>query len=251
MRPAEEENVLNEEESMLNDTAQKARRNLMVISSGIWAVALLGIPLDGKLVGAVNLSSVQPWRAWIAASIVLFYFAARYYFAPEVLEAWKPWASRRKDALRQEYTKTLNWQTTMKNFRESSTCVEITWPYVPNNPAVYPERTSEFELSGRRGSFQFVWDLSVVVRSFAEDFLPEEPIPNYPSPTLVASFRLKWCYYLGTQWRAFRQAYKLSAELLEMTVPWLLAFGATIICIWKLAASLYCSFPFNVALFAA
>ncbi|WP_246892482.1 hypothetical protein [Achromobacter xylosoxidans] len=228
----------------LDDVAEKARRNLMIVSSGIWAVAFLGIPLDGKLVGAVDLASVQPWRAWLVASVALFYFGARYYYAPKVLEAWKPWASRRKDALRKEYTENLNWQTTMKNFRESSTCIDITWPYVPDNPAVYPEKTSEFELSGRSGSFQFVWDQSVLVKSFAEEFLPGEQIPSYPSPTLEARFRLKWRYYLTTQWRAFRQAYKLSGELLELTVPWLLAFGAAFICVCKLVASLYYSFPF-------
>lgn len=90
----------------LEDVAEKARRNLMAVASGILAVWALGIPLDGKLVGAVDLSAVEPWRAWIAALMVLTYFALRYHFAPtgheaaENVELRKEWGDRRRRSYR-------------------------------------------------------------------------------------------------------------------------------------------------------
>ena len=83
----------------LDDVADKARRNLMVVSTGILAVWALGIPLDGKFVGAVDLSAVSPWRAWSATICVLVYFALRYRLSPSISEKLKAWNLRSSDIL--------------------------------------------------------------------------------------------------------------------------------------------------------
>jgi len=89
------------EDMELEDVSEKARRNVMLASTGILAVWALGIPLDGKLVGAVNLNEVQPWRAWICAAIVLIYFYLRFRLSPSVATARKDYFDFKRMKARQ------------------------------------------------------------------------------------------------------------------------------------------------------
>lgn len=69
---------------MIDDEDQKARRNLVMFSSGVLLLAWLEIPITvvvAKLGDA--LPAISPVRAWSAALIVLFYLAFRYHFNGE------------------------------------------------------------------------------------------------------------------------------------------------------------------------
>lgn len=234
----------------LDDVAEKARRNLMMVSTGILAVWALGIPLDGKLVGAVNLATVAPWRAWLCVTVVLAYFATRYYYAPEIEKAWKPWASRRRAHLENAMSGALNYQTSAEFFRKPPRFVTIDWPKRPGE-AAYPVVASHPPLRRRRSQFEFYWDVPEMYKSLSSNHPDLVDTSNYPSPDQTAKFRFHWRFYAHTQWQAFRHAYKLSWELLELSVPWAVASAAAIVCLCKLAVSIYYSWPFARELLSA
>ncbi|WP_143219461.1 hypothetical protein [Achromobacter xylosoxidans] len=67
------------------------RRNLMVLATGMVTVFVLGLPIDGKLIGLVDLKGVSPIKVWFVALVGLWYFAVRYFLDPasrKPLEAW-------------------------------------------------------------------------------------------------------------------------------------------------------------------
>lgn len=80
----------------VEDVPDKARRNLMFVATGVIAVWALGIPLDGKLIGVIDIKSVQPWRAWACALLVLAYCYARYHYAPSTGHGLSEWRTVRK-----------------------------------------------------------------------------------------------------------------------------------------------------------
>ncbi|MFY2835795.1 hypothetical protein [Achromobacter xylosoxidans] len=62
----------------MSDEAGKTRRNLVVLSSAVVAIAFLEVPLQGSLIGAINLDKVDPKSAWIAVAVSLAYFFVRF-----------------------------------------------------------------------------------------------------------------------------------------------------------------------------
>ncbi|MBP8322535.1 hypothetical protein KAF81_33375 [Pseudomonas aeruginosa] len=227
----------------MDDVAEKARRNLMVISTGILAVWALGIPLDGRLVGAVDLSAVDPWRAWSAAICVLVYFAMRYRLSPSISDKLKSWKLRRRDLLHTWSTETLNLQVSKDHFRSASPDLKIHWPYVPDDD-VYVALKRAPIYRGRGGYFEFCWDISRKPRYFGEDAESPNEAREYPTDPIQVHFQFDWRFFLSMHWEAFKSAYRPSWELLEFSVPWFLAFWALVVCLWRLGASLYYSFPF-------
>lgn len=226
----------------LEDVAEKARRNLMVVSTGILAVWALGIPLDGKLVGAVDLSAVEPWRAWLAATCVLVYFAARYYFAPGTVKEWSSWSGRRKKSVNSELEH--SFSRIFKYVPEATAHeVDIYWldlrhegnaTYNLETPTIYK----------RRGSFYYSWYRLSPLVDVEHVREPPTSAPPY-GEQMQGEYVFTHRYYIGCHWRAFRSAYKPSWELLELSFPWFLALGAAIVCVCKLVTSLiYYSFPF-------
>lgn len=230
----------------LEDTAEKARRNLMIVSSGIFAVWALGIPLDGKLVGAVDLSAVEPWRAWVAATCVLVYFAARHFFAPATAKEWAPWRIRRKKDVDASLLRIFS--DALSQIPEASAGqIDVRWNDMRSAKLKYSLITLPTN-RGRSGEFSYRWDYATMAsRAVAT---AEERI-QYPTEVQQGHFTYSRSTYFKCHWRAFRKAYKLSWELLELSFPWFLAFGALIICLCKLAASLYYSFPFVRQLLSA
>lgn len=231
----------------LDDVAEKARRNLMLVSTGILAVCALGIPLDGKLVGAVDLSAVEPWRAWAAATCVLVYFAARYYFAPSTAKEWAPWRIRRKKAANSLLTRIFS--DALSQIPEATAGqIEVRWNDLRSASKLKYTLATLPTNRGRSGQFSYRWDYaSVSDRAVAT---PEERI-QYPTEVQLGDFTYSRSTYFKCHWQALRQAYKPSWELLELSFPWFLAFGALLICLWRLGTSLYYSFPFVRQLLSA
>lgn len=235
---------------MLDDVAEKARRNLMVVAGGILAVWALGIPLDGKLVGAVDLSAVEPWRAWAAVTCVLMYFAARYYLAPSTAQEWSAWSRRRRAKLSEQLRKPLEnaFEVPASNEHE----VQLKWEdcradFGPNLGLSLPEMVTR-----RRGTFDYRWihaldDLMPKAKS--RDAALEEL--GIPVGELRGEYRFNLHFYFMCNLRALRHAYKPSWKLLELSFPWFVAFGAAIVCVYKLAISFYYEFPFVRQLLSA
>lgn len=226
---------------MLDDVAEKARRNLLVVSSGILAVWALGIPLDGKLVGAVDLSAVEPWRAWLAASCVLLYFAARYYLAPSTAKEWSTWTRRRQFHLEGQLKKVM---ADAFNLVPAATQgkLKLDWHDMRGNDALVFSMTPPAALGARRGRFMYSWHYGSMGDQSKNIKLPD----GTPCPTdvLEGEFKYSYSFYLASHWRSLVHAYRPSWRLLELSFPWMLAFGAAVVCVCKLAASLYYSFPF-------
>ena len=114
--------------------------------------------LDGKLVGAVDLSMVEPWRAWLAATTVLVYFAARHYFAPSTAAAWASWRYRLKSKLSATLAKEVSRSLRLLNDKgEHLPHLSLSLPDKPkgDNWEVYPTKLLEF----RRwhGTMQVYW----------------------------------------------------------------------------------------------
>lgn len=234
----------------LDDVADKARRNLMVVSTGILAVWALGIPLDGKFVGAVDLSAVSPWRAWSATICVLVYFALRYRLSPSISEKLKAWNLRRRDLLHKWSNETLNFHISKDQLRLASDDLKIHWPYVPEED-VYVALKRAAIYRGRGGHFEFCWQLASAPLLISEGAgLPKE-VRVYPTAPIKVRFHFSWRRFVNMHWEAFKSAYRLSWDLLEFSVPWFLAFGAFVVCLWRLGSSLYYSFPFVCELLSA
>lgn len=235
----------------MDDVAEKARRNLLMVSAGILAVWALGIPLDGKLVGAVDLSSVEPWRAWATATAVLLYFSLRHYFAPATHLAWVEWANRRKKWYRVEREKLLDrcapshhpvatGQTGPKDRR-----ILFEDPNLPTGQAWKVATTRNVIWKRRKGSMTVLWDrhapgvMIVTLSGTQADHVSQ----------VAFTMRRRTYFWLIT--RSWLQAYQPSWRLLELSFPWALAFGAVVICVCKLGASLYYEFPFIRQLLSA
>lgn len=227
---------------MLDDVAEKARRNLLVVSSGILAVWALGIPLDGKLVGAVDLSAVEPWRAWLAATAVLTYVAARYYFSPEAEKAWRSWRYRRRTFLTRSLTRTV--EAALKEWPAQVDYVSFTFTdHAPEQrPVVHPQ--DGIRVKGRHGEVHHRWsNKSVTFKApVGTDIIKWTPTAG--DEMVVAKLTFPRRIYLRHILRAYRRAYEPSWDLLELSFPWFLAAAALLVCIWRLVVSLYYSFPF-------
>jgi hypothetical protein len=77
-----------------DDAQDKARRNLVTLSALILASVYLKPKLaaKGQLFGFIDTSEVEPHRMWVAVTIVLCYFAYRYWHSSARREAWSKWA---------------------------------------------------------------------------------------------------------------------------------------------------------------
>jgi hypothetical protein len=81
-----------------DDVQDKARRNLVTLSALILASVYLKPKLaaKGQLFGFIDTTDVEPHRIWVAVTIVLCYFAYRYWHSPARREAWSKWSQDRE-----------------------------------------------------------------------------------------------------------------------------------------------------------
>ncbi|CUI26077.1 hypothetical protein [Achromobacter xylosoxidans] len=219
----------------LDDVAEKARRNLMVVATGIITVAALGIPLDGRLVGAVNLNEVEPWRAWACTGTVLFYFWLRFHLAPSRSEARSHHKEKKAQELESRFKAFANDQFsrwTTKGAR--SLKVTLAGPYDPQSigtSLVNVQWNPRFS-GGTAHMMQYrIEDLGV----------------NYDRPIGMGKLRFRvtpaarlwvWASVHITRLR------HLTWEGLELSLPHVLSGAAAAVCIWKFCSALYYSFPF-------
>lgn len=227
---------------MLDDVADKARRNLMVMSTGILAVFALGIPLDGKLVGAVDLSAVQPWRAWLVALIALVYFAARYHYAPEQAARWKEWKDRRQQKL-QELMENEFVGALQDPMPKSTNKVLLHLPEEPSEPGWRLARKSPSTWEGSKCSFDFKWIKNE--RDGVRRIRVRSLDGSEPQTTMVKGQAiLSASHYRALRWESVRFAYTPSWNLLEISVPWILAIPAAAVCVGHIVVSLCYDWPF-------
>lgn len=93
----------------MSDEEGKTRRNLMVFSTGVLAVASLGIPLSGSTFLGLNLKDVDPMNAWVCALVVLVYLTLRYWFDPTFQKQKTQWTQRQKETRERFSTALIRW----------------------------------------------------------------------------------------------------------------------------------------------
>lgn len=222
----------------LEDVAEKARRNLMVVSTGILAVWALGIPLDGKLVGAVDLNQVEPWRAWTCAAVVLVYFYLRFHLSPDIVK-------RRRDYLQQKANDE-NSRNSMYVFNQFDNQIlgkksELDFQFKGStNDSVIPGMAAKDQQiqwqprlpSGLRGALAFAWRYKAS---------PESTNGYFGSASFEIPARWLRRQALLDHYRRIRN---LQYDGMEVTLPNALAAVAMGVCIFKIVVSLTHSFPF-------
>lgn len=229
----------------LEDVAEKARRNVMLASTGILAVWALGIPLDGKLVGAVNLNEVQPWRAWICASIVLVYFYLRFRLSPSAATARGEYLNFKRTRARQR-----NEQYAFDQFdtlvAKNRSRLEFQVDTPPRDGLIPGKAIRNFDviwqppsIAGQPGTLNFTWRF------------PE-------SPGSLSQFYGNAAFSIPRWWlvqRAIREHIVRLKDIswagLELTLPSVLTMAAFVVCLIKIAVSLYYEFPFIRQLLSA
>lgn len=226
----------------MDDVAGKTRRNLLAFASAISAVGILDIPLDGKLIGAVDISAVNPSAAWGLALMVLLYLHLRYLFEPKTRRARTWLARKRREAYEESLTKELQraikrpfWSTSFTNFSLEKN------DGPPKAGAVYcviPGRSiSQNRLDKRCDYLLYAW---------------YEPYAKYPAydeslrPLEAGLYgRLEVCRgYAGLLWCwSCLTAIKPSWSMLEHFIPLVVTLGAYGIAIAHLWAEYSRSFP--------
>jgi hypothetical protein len=93
----------------VSDEEGKTRRNLMVFSTGILAVGILGIPISESTLLGINLKNVSPERAWGCAMVVLVYLTLRYWFDPTFQKQRSIWNKREKEFREKYSTLVIRW----------------------------------------------------------------------------------------------------------------------------------------------
>lgn len=68
-----------------DDTAEKVRRNVVVLSAGIIITSALNLQVDqaSKLFGVIELQFISSFKFWILLTVVLIYVFLRYWFDKE------------------------------------------------------------------------------------------------------------------------------------------------------------------------
>lgn len=220
----------------MDDVAEKTRRNLMMVSTGILAVWALGIPLDGKLVGAVNLNEVEPWRAWACTLVVLSYFYIRFRRSPTYSSERSKYSREQLEQLRAKCVVVIDASySAMTSGKKSSVTFilpELAQGYTLGGPVDYQPRgwksTSPLERQGSMGVDNVPPNGSQILAGIA---MVRFTLPR----SIVAKL------WFQMHWERLR---KINWSGLEVTLPTILAYTAAMVCIWKLAESVYCSFPF-------
>lgn len=229
----------------LDDVAEKARRNLMMVSTGIIAVWALGIPLDGKLVGAVNLNEVQPWRAWTCAAVVLIYVYLRFRLSPSVSKARNEYyVLKAGEAHQRNEQYAFDQYDAFAASKRSRLEFQLGAP--PKDGFIPGKSVRGFEVvwqaptrSGLRGRLSYGWE-------FPE--LRGGPYQFYGEADFLIP---RWWLMQQTILEHVLRLKKLTWAGLEVTLPTALTIAALAVCLIKIAVSVYYEFPFVRQLLSA
>lgn len=69
-------------ESAIEDSGDKLRRNLVMVSTAVLVGAFLDVQVSAtaKLLGVAEIQNLTPWKIWLVLGIALVYFILRYRF---------------------------------------------------------------------------------------------------------------------------------------------------------------------------
>ncbi|MGA4418647.1 hypothetical protein ACI2UY_00535 [Ralstonia nicotianae] len=92
---------------VVDDSEEKSRRNLVMLSSAILATTYLQPKLadKGKLFGFIDAVDVDPIRAWTLVTVALCYFAFRYWYSSGRTKTWGEWIEHRDSCVKNMLTK--------------------------------------------------------------------------------------------------------------------------------------------------
>ncbi|MGB3818119.1 hypothetical protein [Achromobacter pulmonis] len=227
----------------LDDVAEKTRRNVMLVSTGILAVWALGIPLDGKLIGAISLDAVQPWRAWLCALVVLGYFWLRCHLSPTRTEAHKAHqkkkaeerAERESAFLERQFANYIEKKPHWVKFVETKAAPTGQLPTLATSVNWLNEYSS--------GKVAFLWHFPEEDGGHIDWNKANIGRAQFHVPLPVRAGRWIWDHC--------RRIRNLTWDGLELSLPHFLTIFAAAVCLAKLAASLYYEFPFIRQLLSA
>jgi hypothetical protein len=92
----------------MDDTPDKLRRNVVVLSAAILAIAFFNLSFrpTGTLLGFAEVSNVSTFKVWLALSVVLLYVFLRYHFSEQTSAERATMAAdfkaTRQEAIRQQ-----------------------------------------------------------------------------------------------------------------------------------------------------
>ncbi len=227
----------------VDDVAEKTRRNLLAFSAAILAVAILDIPLDGKLVGAVDLRNVHPGWAWVTALIVLVYLHLRANLEPRARRV-RSHLARKRDLLYYELLdKELRraiaargaWKTAFTRFslHKGDSPPEPDAVYV----LIYDDKPL---LDGkRRRGHKYIW------------FPPYNEYPSFPRSDTIrpldtnyGTMETRRSYAIALWCWSRIVAVKPSWPMLEFFIPNVLAFAAFGVTAWHVWCGFTQQWPF-------
>lgn len=211
----------------MDDIQEKARRNLVVYSSGILAIQFLGIPFNGQLLGVAKLDQVNPVHAWIAAGVVLAYLWFRYRFAPKNASGIHEHETEIASAI----TATVTDRVVSQFMRviDGQRPVGIRFSEIPQPVNMTATQVSNISITWqgeRHGTVGFEW--VGFGPTDAHEFARHSGRHQVP---FKLSRRLSAIARLG---RILRR-YQISWEMLEYRIPALLANAAGVVCVLQIA----------------
>ncbi|WP_150123801.1 hypothetical protein [Achromobacter xylosoxidans] len=215
----------------MSDELGKTRRNLMVFSTGVLAVAFLEIPLNGSKFLGLDLNGLDPSRVWSGTLIALLYLVLRYWHDPAIRKLASEWKKQGTEI----YQKLS--MTTIENAFKHRERRKIL-PRVIFNISQPPAPSARPGLIGR---YSFTtWRTGNVAIGWSGD---DGQIDGHPVKVTYARDGSAWFRIsrLSTAWlavRTFRNMLRVSWTVLEIVVPVLLAIGATGVACFKLAQAL-------------
>lgn len=98
----------------MEDEDSKIRRNFLAASVLVVLAWWLQAPLDKiseKLLGMPSVGAAFEWRAWLAATVALLYFALRFRFSKEHAEAWGDLRKEASTVQQRLLLRWLQWET--------------------------------------------------------------------------------------------------------------------------------------------
>jgi len=141
----------------MSDEAGKTRRNLMVFSTGVLAVAYLQIPLSSSKFLGLDLNQVDPFAAWVCAFLVLIYLTLRYWHDATFQAHRADWKKREKEIQQKLSATLIRWSFHQRRLGRRWTPVSFSSPPPPVN-CTTPSLEGYIEFNGdRKGSAKIIW----------------------------------------------------------------------------------------------
>jgi hypothetical protein len=219
----------------IEDVPDKARRNLMFVATGIIAVWALGIPLDGRLIGVIQVEQIQPWRAWACAVLVLLYCCARYHYAPSTAAGLSEWRTNRASRRSQLVGELVRTAISKRLEGIPQRRVTLTYPHEPTDGFRYGKI-----VPGHEGAF-YNWNGKVEINWAANSVLAAKPsleVLNKMGQSAAFGFNVKFHSRVRAEIAVWRESLRPGWTTLEFLLPYPLAALALGVALYYLVADL-------------